>query len=162
MILTSKLLEDIMILLIDEDVQRLQKLSWNCVSRYYCTTTPSRKNAKLQMVLLVRVNESQKEQCMNNITWQCFRDIALSTESIEFGVAPVTFQHLNTWKLLLRRRLDRRSNSGWRLNTRQTSLTIEWNGTENLYCLALSYTFARWLVYSLFSDWLWNNTSYRG
>ena len=68
MILTSKLLEDIMILLIDEDVKQLQKLSWNCVSRYYCTTTPSSKNAKLQMVLLVRVNESQKEQCMNNIT----------------------------------------------------------------------------------------------
>ena len=162
MILTSKLLEDIMILLIDEDVKRLQKLSWNCVSRYYCTTTPSSKNAKLQMVLLVRVNESQKEQCMNNITWQCFRDIALPTESIEIGVAPMTFQHLNTWKLLRRRRLDRRSNSGRRLNTRQTALTIKWNRTENPYCLALSYTFARWLVYSLFSIWLCNNTSYRG
>ena len=60
MILTSKLLEDTMILLIDEDVKQLQKLSWNYVSRYYCTTTPSRKNAKLQTVLLVRVNESQK------------------------------------------------------------------------------------------------------
>ena len=60
MILTSKLLEDTMILLIDEDVKQLQKLSWNCVSRYYCTITPSRKNAKLQTVLLVRVNESQK------------------------------------------------------------------------------------------------------
>ena len=162
MILTSKLLEDIMILLIDEDVKRLQKLSWNCVSRYYCTTTPSSKNAKLQMVLFVRVNESQKEQCMNNITWQCFRDIELSTESIEFRVAPMTFQHLNTWKLLLRRRLDRRNNSGRRLNTRQTALTIKWNRTENLYCLAPPYAFACWLVYPLFSDWLFHNTSYGG
>ena len=60
MILTSKLLEDTMILLIDEDVKQLQKLSWNCVSRYYCTTTPSRKKTKLQTLLLVCVNESQK------------------------------------------------------------------------------------------------------
>ena len=53
---------------IDEDSKQLQRISWICVGRYYCATTPSRKNAKLQTVLLVRVNESGKEQCLNNIT----------------------------------------------------------------------------------------------
>ena len=68
MILMLKSLGDTVILFIDEDVKQLQRISWICVGRYYCATTPSRKNAKLQTVLLVRVNESGKEQCLNNIT----------------------------------------------------------------------------------------------
>ena len=60
MILMLRLLGDTMIFFIDEDSKQLQRISWIFVGRYFCTTTPSRKNAKLQMVLLVRVNESQK------------------------------------------------------------------------------------------------------
>ena len=55
-----RLLGATMIFFIDEDSKQLQRNSWICVGRYYCATTPSRKNAKLQTVLLVRVNESQK------------------------------------------------------------------------------------------------------
>ena len=60
MILMLKLLGDTMIFFIDEDSKQLQRISWICLGRYYCATTPSRKNAKLQTLLLVCVNESQK------------------------------------------------------------------------------------------------------
>ena len=31
---------------IDEDSKQLQRISWICVGRYYCATTPSRKKCK--------------------------------------------------------------------------------------------------------------------